>query len=144
MKLSAPSPRAAAGARQAGGTQSAPPSFCGSVVVPALPPLCPGSGAHDLLPCDSHLQPWRERAYRAPLPQEGRLEGDALRILRVAAFLLLLFAGYCVTRLVTRTGLPSDGRRPWLAGDIAGACANAQQSAKTASQKRIAAAALLC
>jgi|APGre2960657505_1045072.scaffolds.fasta_scaffold17726_2 hypothetical protein len=43
------------------------------------------------------------------------------RWLRMGAFVGLLLLQYVVTRMIAQAGLPSDGRRVWLGGDLAGA-----------------------
>jgi hypothetical protein len=121
-RLPGPSPR---GGKHCA-TLSAPAFFAStSIVMPPPLPLLPaqqhaGAGGcrADELPSDSER---RERSHR-PLPaQRAADSNELLRLLRMSVFLLTLFIGYCVTRGIAQLGLPSDGRRVWLAGDFAGA-----------------------
>ncbi len=114
VAVAAPSPRDDASPRD--------DTSCGAaaaVPVPAPPPefLCvPVPGAVLTAACDDSLH-----ACAAGCHDHPAAECELWRALRMGALLLLLFAGYCVTRLITRLGLPSDGRRSWRAGDVAGA-----------------------
>lgn len=48
-------------------------------------------------------------------------EADPPRLARMTAWLVVLLAGYLASHGAATRGLPSDGRRHFMAGDIAGA-----------------------
>lgn len=53
--------------------------------------------------------------------QPASCEADPARLARMSAWLAVLLAGYCASHGAASRGLPSDGRRHFLAGDIGGA-----------------------
>jgi hypothetical protein len=117
-RLPGPSPRGG----KHGATLSAPAFFASTssiVVMPQQQQLPQHAGRDDELPCDAA---WHERSHRPPAAPRGGDSSELPRLLRMSGFLLVLFIGYCVTRGIAQLGLPSDGRRVWLAGDFAGAC----------------------
>jgi len=78
-----------------------PPPARAAACLPGWPARLCGAGSHDDPP--------------------ATCEADPPRLARMTAWLVVLLAGYLAAHGAATRGLPSDGRRQFMAGDIAGA-----------------------
>ncbi len=88
----------------------------------ASPAVSPASVT--LAPSQCELEACELRFTPRGVKLEAEAEADDTldRALRMGAFVALLLVQYIMTRLIAQGGLPSDARRVWQGGDVAGAC----------------------